>query len=120
MGGAGAGVCEAAPHAEAQPSPPADVDECLENNGGCQHTCLNVMGSYECRCQEGFFLSDNQHTCIHRSEGISARLGGAGGGAAPHPRVPLPPVALEGKHAMCKVWRPDGQGISASPSSLAK
>uniref|UniRef100_A0A8C4L271 Protein CEGP1 n=2 Tax=Equus asinus TaxID=9793 RepID=A0A8C4L271_EQUAS len=45
-----------------------DVDECLDNNGGCQHTCINVMGSYECRCKEGFFLSDNQHTCIHRSE----------------------------------------------------
>ncbi|XP_023563372.1 signal peptide, CUB and EGF-like domain-containing protein 2 isoform X2 [Octodon degus] len=45
-----------------------DVDECLENNGGCQHTCVNAMGSYECRCKEGFFLSDNQHTCIHRSE----------------------------------------------------
>ncbi|XP_073870492.1 signal peptide, CUB and EGF-like domain-containing protein 2 isoform X20 [Macaca fascicularis] len=26
------------------------------------------MGSYECCCKEGFFLSDNQHTCIHRSE----------------------------------------------------
>uniref|UniRef100_A0A8C0KET4 Protein CEGP1 n=1 Tax=Canis lupus dingo TaxID=286419 RepID=A0A8C0KET4_CANLU len=49
-----------------------DVDECLENNGGCQHTCVNVMGSYECRCKEGFFLSDNQHTCIHRlEEGLS-------------------------------------------------
>lgn len=54
------------------------MDECAENNGGCQHTCLNVMGSYECRCQEGFLLSDNQHTCIHRSEGTSAwlRVGG--------------------------------------------
>lgn len=27
------------------------------------------MGSYECQCKEGFFLSDNQHTCIHRSIG---------------------------------------------------
>ncbi|XP_047608012.1 signal peptide, CUB and EGF-like domain-containing protein 2 isoform X3 [Phacochoerus africanus] len=26
------------------------------------------MGSYECRCKEGSLLSDNQHTCIHRSE----------------------------------------------------
>ncbi|TMS02715.1 Signal peptide, CUB and EGF-like domain-containing protein 1 [Larimichthys crocea] len=26
------------------------------------------MGSYECQCTEGFFLSDNQHTCIHRSD----------------------------------------------------
>ncbi|XP_012656671.1 signal peptide, CUB and EGF-like domain-containing protein 2 isoform X3 [Otolemur garnettii] len=49
-----------------------DVDECLENNGGCQHICVNAMGSYECRCKEGFFLSDNQHTCIHRlEEGLS-------------------------------------------------
>lgn len=48
---------------------PVDVDECKFNNGGCQHTCVNTMGSYECRCKEGFFLSDNQHTCIHRSVG---------------------------------------------------
>lgn len=46
-----------------------DVDECVVNNGGCQHICVNTMGSYECRCKEGFFLSDNQHTCIHRSVG---------------------------------------------------
>lgn len=46
-----------------------DVDECQDNNGGCQHICVNTMGSYECQCKEGFFLSDNQHTCIHRSEG---------------------------------------------------
>lgn len=45
------------------------MDECKFNNGGCQHTCVNTMGSYECRCKEGFFLSDNQHTCIHRSVG---------------------------------------------------
>ncbi|KAJ8271495.1 hypothetical protein COCON_G00103540 [Conger conger] len=44
------------------------VDECSLNNGGCQHVCVNTMGSYECRCKDGFFLSDNQHTCIHRSE----------------------------------------------------
>ncbi|MEE6498720.1 hypothetical protein FKM82_003214, partial [Ascaphus truei] len=49
-------------------TPALDVDECLLNNGGCQHVCVETMGSYECRCKEGFFLSDNQHTCIHRSE----------------------------------------------------
>uniref|UniRef100_A0A8C9EJL4 Signal peptide, CUB and EGF-like domain-containing protein 3 n=1 Tax=Pavo cristatus TaxID=9049 RepID=A0A8C9EJL4_PAVCR len=40
-----------------------------EGNGGCQQTCVNMMGSYECFCREGFFLSDNQHTCIQRPEG---------------------------------------------------
>lgn len=48
-----------------------DVDECLDNNGGCQQVCVNTMGSYECQCTHGFFLSDNQHTCIHRSDGKS-------------------------------------------------
>ncbi|OBS76969.1 hypothetical protein A6R68_16573 [Neotoma lepida] len=47
----------------------SDVDECQDNNGGCQQICVNAMGSYECQCHSGFFLSDNQHTCIHRSNG---------------------------------------------------
>lgn len=46
-----------------------DVDECSEGNGGCQQICVNMMGSYECRCREGFLLSDNQHTCIQRPKG---------------------------------------------------
>lgn len=55
----------------------ADVDECAEGNGGCQQSCVNMMGSYECHCREGFFLSDNQHTCIQRPEG-QPLAGGAG------------------------------------------
>lgn len=50
---------------------PTDVDECSEGNGGCQQICVNMMGSYECRCREGFLLSDNQHTCIQRPKGGS-------------------------------------------------
>lgn len=49
--------------------PLTDVDECAEGNGGCQQICVNMMGSYECRCREGFLLSDNQHTCIQRPKG---------------------------------------------------
>lgn len=52
-----------------QPLSCTDVDECAEGNGGCQQSCVNMMGSYECHCREGFFLSDNQHTCIQRPEG---------------------------------------------------
>lgn len=60
--------------------PSADLDECSEGNGGCQQTCVNMMGSYECFCREGFFLSDNQHTCIQRPEGQCS--------AVPHPGTP--------------------------------
>lgn len=40
-----------------------DVDECSENNGGCQHECRNTVGSYECSCHNGFTLHENGHDC---------------------------------------------------------
>ena len=43
---------------------PTDIDECLDDNGGCNHTCINIVGSYECSCWQGYFLSDDQHTCV--------------------------------------------------------
>lgn len=45
------------------------------------------MGSYECFCREGFFLSDNQHTCIQRPEGqcaASPAMPGRVGQVCPH------------------------------------
>lgn len=33
-----------------------DVNECLENNGGCQQKCLNNPGGYSCMCNVGFKL----------------------------------------------------------------
>ena len=26
-----------------------DIDECVENNGGCQHDCINKPGTFECK-----------------------------------------------------------------------
>lgn len=40
-----------------------DVDECAENNGGCQHECHNTLGGYECACHSGFTLHPNKHDC---------------------------------------------------------
>ena len=31
-----------------------DVDECSDLNGGCEHSCVNREGSYDCVCDEGF------------------------------------------------------------------
>ncbi|CAL1528874.1 unnamed protein product [Lymnaea stagnalis] len=40
-----------------------DKDECVVNNGGCQHICKNTIGSYHCACQNGFALHDDLHGC---------------------------------------------------------
>ncbi|RWS10861.1 tolloid-like protein 1 [Dinothrombium tinctorium] len=40
-----------------------DKDECAVNNGGCQHTCKNTIGSYTCSCHNGFVLHENKHDC---------------------------------------------------------
>ena len=42
----------------------SDIDECLDNNGGCNHDCVNTVGSYECSCWKGYFLSDDARTCV--------------------------------------------------------
>ncbi|XP_033096564.1 uncharacterized protein LOC117100841 [Anneissia japonica] len=31
-----------------------DIDECLTNNGGCEHICDNFPGSFSCSCYDGF------------------------------------------------------------------
>ncbi|XP_077997473.1 epidermal growth factor-like protein 8 [Glandiceps talaboti] len=40
-----------------------DIDECEENNGGCEHDCENTEGSYHCECDEGYRLGDDGRTC---------------------------------------------------------
>lgn len=40
-----------------------DKDECSKDNGGCQHECINTIGSYVCQCRNGFILHENKHDC---------------------------------------------------------
>ena len=40
-----------------------DIDECSDNNGGCQHNCTNTEGSYYCTCFNGYDLV-NSIDCI--------------------------------------------------------
>lgn len=40
-----------------------DINECSENNGGCSHTCENLLGGHKCTCPEGQFLVNDDHTC---------------------------------------------------------
>ncbi|KAM6401986.1 tolloid-like protein 1 isoform 2-T2 [Pluvialis apricaria] len=56
----------------------SDKDECSKDNGGCQHECINTVGSYVCQCRNGFVLHENKHDCkeaeceqkIHSPNGI--------------------------------------------------
>ncbi|XP_061886936.1 bone morphogenetic protein 1-like isoform X2 [Entelurus aequoreus] len=56
-----------------------DMDECSDKNAGCQHECVNTMGSYKCRCRSGFALHDNKHDCKeagcdHMINGVSGTI----------------------------------------------
>ena len=42
----------------------SDINECYEmDNGGCDHSCVNIVGSYNCSCDTGFRLGNDSHTC---------------------------------------------------------
>lgn len=42
---------------------PIDIDECTEQNTGCQY-CENAYGGYECTCPEGFELGEDEKNCV--------------------------------------------------------
>ncbi|XP_048760926.2 tolloid-like protein 1 isoform X2 [Ostrea edulis] len=46
-----------------------DKDECAVRKGGCQHTCINTIGSYMCACHNGYTLHENKHDCKEDAEG---------------------------------------------------
>ena len=41
----------------------ADIDECAKENGGCEVSCVNTDGSFECDCQDGYNLNEDDETC---------------------------------------------------------
>ena len=55
-----------------------DVNECDRQNGGCEHECVNEVGSHHCLCPDGYVLTDDHHTC----KGIAMDF------VCKHPRYP--------------------------------
>ncbi|ULT97657.1 hypothetical protein L3Y34_005467 [Caenorhabditis briggsae] len=48
----------------------ADINECLKNNGHCDHLCINTQGSYKCACRNGYDLfMENGQSGVNVSAG---------------------------------------------------
>ncbi|XP_038673885.1 vitamin K-dependent protein S-like [Scyliorhinus canicula] len=45
-----------------------DINECNVNNGGCEHTCSNMDGSYQCLCNKGFTKQPDNRRCRDNNE----------------------------------------------------
>ena len=41
----------------------SEIDECQRLLDNCQQECINTEGSFNCSCNEGFELQDDEHTC---------------------------------------------------------
>ena len=40
-----------------------DVNECLDQNGGCEQKCINIRGSFHCECEPEMTLLEDKKTC---------------------------------------------------------
>ncbi|KOB65880.1 putative collagen and calcium binding EGF domains 1 [Operophtera brumata] len=43
-----------------------DVDECVNNNGGCEQRCVNDPGGYHCECDHPLYLTADGKHCERR------------------------------------------------------
>ncbi|KAI8484967.1 hypothetical protein Bbelb_373740, partial [Branchiostoma belcheri] len=52
-----------------------DVDECASANGGCDQTCTNNIGIFQCSCSNGYTLNSNSFACDDLNECATANGG---------------------------------------------
>lgn len=84
-----------------------DIDECVGQNGGCDHECINEPGSFRCTCRPGYRLRGDNSTCELESEG----------GAVPSPSQMRTPVSPSSAHV---TEHERNQQCSASCSSVGQ
>ena len=41
----------------------SDINECGSSNGGCAQICVNIPGSFECVCDDGYDLGKDGKSC---------------------------------------------------------
>ena len=44
--------------------PYSDVNECDRGNGGCDQNCTNTIGDFFCSCFDGYYLNNDNITCL--------------------------------------------------------
>uniref|UniRef100_A0A336MHQ5 CSON000109 protein n=1 Tax=Culicoides sonorensis TaxID=179676 RepID=A0A336MHQ5_CULSO len=47
------------PHFQDEPSGKCNKNECLIQNGGCDHTCVDTPAGFYCECRQGYKLVNN-------------------------------------------------------------
>ena len=52
----------------------SDVDECQTNDGGCNQTCYNTAGSFECSCGPGYALAADNLDCDGKNYFLFIRM----------------------------------------------
>nr|XP_030871259.2 tolloid-like protein 2 [Gorilla gorilla gorilla] len=54
-----------------------EVDECSwPDHGGCEHRCVNTLGSYKCACDPGYELAADKKMCEVACGGFITKLNG--------------------------------------------
>ena len=80
-----------------------DINECDDDDGGCEQGCENTVGGFTCRCNDYYELNEDGVRCDDINECLSGNVGCRSdeecinrGGApdANAPKVLLTPVVL--------------------------
>ena len=45
----------------------SDINECMERRDICNHVCTNTIGSYNCSCRDGYYLHQDEKTCLGKT-----------------------------------------------------
>nr|AEP25603.1 bone morphogenic protein 1 [Holothuria glaberrima] len=83
-----------------------EIDECADNQGGCEHTCINTVGSYRCECEPGYTLMRDGQGCEEACGGFKTSL--QGNITTPQYPNPYP----RDKHCIWKIVAPSNYRIS--------
>lgn len=85
--------------------PVTDINECALNPLLCAFRCVNVLGSYECKCPTGYILREDGRMCKGTARSAGTRWSPARRSGAvftgkcrrevnPAPRAPILPLAV--------------------------